>query len=231
MLNRSTHPISKAPAVAAVIGAAAALLGLTLPLAGCNIVAPIAYLAAGPPTTDAKYTLDDSRVTVIYIDDRFNRAPRRSLRVVAAEGAEQALMQEKALPEGKVITTRAAMRVVSQEQFTEPMTVAQIGRSVGAEVVIYAVIDSWILSPDGVTLSPEAKARVKVIDADADHRLWPQEGSGYPVIASLPTQIGALPTGAERDQMNLALAKALGTSLAEVFYKHPRGATRGRLGR
>lgn len=198
--------------------------------AGCNIVLPAMYIVQGPPKVDAQYKLDKSRVTVIFIDDRLNRAPRRSLRVVAADTAEQTLMQKGVLPEEKVITTRAAMRVAAQEEFDAPMTIAEMGRTVGAEVVVYATIDAWTLSPDGVTLSPGARVRVKIIDATNDVRLWPPDSGGYPVTAALPPQTAPLASNADRDQMNLALANALGTKIARLFFEHERDPLSGTIG-
>lgn len=197
--------------------------------AGCNIVGPVAYLIEGPPTVDAVYELDKERITVIFIDDRLNRAPRRSLRIVAAEKAEQVLMEKKILPSEKVITTRAIMRQATQEQFTKPMTIAELGRSVGAEVVIYLTIDSWSLSSDGVVLSPTVTGRVKIIDATNDTRLWPPDGNGHRLTASLPPQTSDMPTGAERDQSNQVLADRLGLSLAQLFYEHERDTLSGKL--
>lgn len=209
--------------------ASAALVCVLLTAGSCNIVAPAAYIIHGPPKVSAVYKLDKSRVTVIFIDDRSNRAPRRSLRMIAAEAAEQILMQRGELREDKVITTRAIMRVAAQEQFTNPMTIAELGQAVGAEVVIYATIDAWTLSPDGVTFSPSARARVKIIDAVADARLFPGDGAGHPVTAVIPPQASPMPSGAERDQAHLALANALGVNIARLFFDHERDPLSGTL--
>ncbi len=196
---------------------------------GCNIVAPLVYIASGPQKTDARYELDTSRTTVIFIDDRFNRAPRRSLRIVAAEAAEQALLTKDALKAENLITTRAIMRVASQEQFSTPKSIAELGRAVGADVVIYAVIDSWTLSSDNITFAPGVSARVKVIDATEDRRLWPPVGVDFPVTASMPPQTIPMPTNAERDSANHTLATMLGAKIAKVFYKHEKDALSGKL--
>lgn len=209
----------------------AALSASVTLLGSCNIVAPVAYAIQGPPTIDEVYKLDKDRTTVIFIDDRMNRSPRRSLRIAAAEAAEQHLMQEGALPENRVITTRAAMRVASQEQFGEPKTIAELGRSVGADVVIYVTLDTWTLSPDGVTFAPGVQARVKVIDAANDTRLWPAEGAGHPLTAALPPQVQGMPTGSDRDEANVAVASLLGLRLAQLFYEHARDPVSNRRSR
>ncbi|RMH25000.1 MAG: hypothetical protein D6693_09370 [Planctomycetota bacterium] len=209
--------------------AAALLSAAMLTAGGCNIVAPVAYAIQGPPTTPALHTLDGSRTTVVFIDDRLNRVPRRSLRLAVAEEVEQALMRKGVLSADRVITTRAIMREASNDRFSAPRTVAQLGRDLGAEVVIYATIDSWTPSPDGVTLAPSAAVRVKVIDAAEDRRIWPPDGAGHRVVASLPPQTRGVPSGADLDRANAALALMLGQRIARVFFEHQRDALSGRL--
>jgi len=204
-----------------------ALAVATMP--GCNIVSPIAYAIHGPEKTAALYKLDSSRTTVVFIDDRLNKAPRRSLRLAVAEEVEQTLMRRGVLNPEHVLTTRAIMREAADEQFTEPRTIAQLGRDIGAEVVIYATIDVWSASPDGVTLAPSAAVRLKVIDATNDTRLWPGDGRGHPVAASLPPQTQGVPSGADLDQGYTALAHLMGLRIARVFFEHEEDALSGTL--
>ncbi len=206
-----------------------ALVSIGLISAGCNIAIPALYIIQGPDKTPAEFKLDKSRITVIYIDDRLNRAPRRSLRILAADTAEQILMQKGVLPEEMVITTRAAMRVAAQEEFTAPMTIAELGKAVGAQVIIYATIDAWQLSQDGVSVSPAARARVKIVDAENDVRIWPADSGGFPVNAALPPQVTPMSTNADRDELNLALANLLGRNIARLFFEYERDSLSGTL--
>lgn len=212
---------------AAVAAIAAALTIATA--GGCNILGPAAYLVHGPPKVDAKHKLDDSRSTVIFIDDRNNRMPRRSLRLTTAEAAEQTLMRQGVVPEENMITTRSAMRAALGERDGEPMSIAEIGRSAGAEVIIYVAIEAWSLSRDGVSLSPAARARVKVIDAEQDRRLFPGAGGGHPLTVELPRRAEEMPSGVHQNEAHTALAEALGLRLAQLFYKHQRNPLSGSL--
>jgi len=210
--------------------AVAAMLTVAASLSACNIVGPAAYLVHGPPKVDAKHKLDKSRTTVIFIDDRANRMPRRSLRLTAAESAEQALMRQGAVPEKNMITTRSAMRAAQAERYGQPLSIAQIGQTAGAEVIIYAAVQAWSLSRDGVTFSPAARASVKVVDAANDRRLFPPSGDGYPLTVELPQSSEQMPSGAQRQAAHDALASALGVRLARLFYQHQRDPLSGSLG-
>lgn len=199
------------------------LLALLLPLcvSGCNIVGPIAYFAYGPPKVDALHKLQKSRPTVIFVDDRANRIPRRSLRVSVAESAQRYLMQTGTLND--VIDTNAAFRVASQEKYGEPMNIVEIGEAVGAEVVIYVNIAAFTLSTDGQSFSPKAECMVKVIDVEADARIWPDAvefPAGYPRATVQENEARYLPTSAaERIQAEETLADELGRAIADMFYQ------------
>src|SRR6185295_7213143 len=109
------------------------------------------------------YTLDKSKSTVVLIDDLGNSVPRRVLRVTIGEATEKVLMKEKLVKD--VISTQSAMAAAGNDKSGKPLSIAEVGAAVKAEIVVYATIDTFTLTPDGSTLSPMAKARVKVIDA------------------------------------------------------------------
>lgn len=191
---------------------------LTLSVSGCNIVGPIAYFAHGPQKVPALYKLPKTKPTVIFVDDRANVIPRRSLKMTIAESAQQALMSSGTLND--VIDAGAAIKVASLEKHGEPMTIVDIGKSVGAEVVIYARIEAFSLTTDGQSFSPIAAASVKVIDVTTEERLWPPEYEGY--TRGLPPENEAryLPTSAaERVQAEEELARKLGVAIGDMFYE------------
>ncbi len=54
--------------------------------------------------------------------------------------------------------------VAAHESATDLMDITSLAKAVQAEVVIYISVDSFSLTPDGQTYSPEAHFHVKVID-------------------------------------------------------------------
>ena len=198
----------------------AVIIAVLLPLciSGCNIVGPIAYFAHGPQKVPALHKLQKSRPTVVFVDDRANLIPRRSLKITIAESAQQALMAHGALND--VIDAGTAIRVASAEKYGEPMTIVDIGKSVGAEVVIYARVDAFSLTRDGQSYSPIATASVKVIDVTTEERLWPPEFEGYQRGLPDMSEARYLPTSAaERVQAEEDLARKLGVAIADMFYE------------
>ncbi|VAX42057.1 hypothetical protein MNBD_PLANCTO03-1262 [hydrothermal vent metagenome] len=194
-------------------------IGALVFVAGCNIVAPAYLLVHGPEKIPQVYALDRERSVVFFLDDReFNirRAPTRE-RVAAA--AERALLDAKAVD--RVLDSRAAMTVVSGEPRGDLLPISEVGRKVGAEVVIYVVPEIFTLSTDGQTFTPMARLRVKVLDAAADTRLWPEEREGYTLEVTATKRQGSLPTDASSiRQAENDFADLVGRRLAQLFYAH-----------
>lgn len=186
----------------------------------CNIVGPAVLLVNGPEKTPAAYRLDPERPVVFFVDDRGNRLAKRSLRVTIASTAQQILLDEREVK--NVVDAKAAMTRVAGETAEEPTDIATLGKSVGAELVVYVTVDSFALSPDSVTYQPGAELRVKVIDCvNTPARLWPEESTGKLVTVSLPQRQGTQPKNAAEATIAFEeLAQECGRSVAELFYNH-----------
>jgi predicted pyridoxine 5'-phosphate oxidase superfamily flavin-nucleotide-binding protein len=199
----------------------AALFGIALTTAGCNIVGPAAYFIAGPEKTPARYTLPIDRPTVIFIDDRKSIIPRRTLRNSVADTAQTRLLNERVVKD--MIAAQSAIQAAGRDGPDGPLPASEIGRRVGADIIIVASVDSFRLTPDGSTYRPEAQMRVRVIDCKAESRLWPADDIGHQVITTLRTTARSTPTTtSEQFKAEEELAQAAGEELARLFYKHER---------
>lgn len=206
-----------------------AVLLLPFWLAGCNIVGTAAYVIEGPPKVAAQAPIDGARPTVIFIDDRTSRIPRRSLRVVIGTEAEEELIARKVIRQENMIASSSTLRAVLSESPDDPMSIADVGRAVGAEQVIYMTIDSWTLSKDSASFSPAVATRVKVIDAENRVRLWPPQEGGFPLRVEPSSRAAQLPrTRAESAAAEAELAKRVGIALARLFFEHEKDAVRDR---
>lgn len=192
-----------------------------LAIGGCNIVAPAYLLVHGPEKVEAQHEIDPERPTVVFVDDRGNRLPRRALRQTIGEAAQQALLTEGAVKD--MIDTRGAMAASSQDRAGQAMSIVDIGKAVNAEVVIYATVDAFTMSSDGQSYSPAAVLRVKVIDVVEDKRVWPAEKEGYPLTLTFPPRTSDVPTSAaELRVAEEEIGRLVGLGLAQLFYKYER---------
>jgi hypothetical protein len=214
---------------AAVRGGATALaLALLLPMAltlgGCNIAAPIYYVIEGPPKVPAATELEAGRTTVLFIDDRANRLPRRSLRNEIAQSAERVLLDRGIVNEGQLIASRAAMRVASAEDPDRPMPIVDVAREIGAEVIVYCEVESFTLSPPGAGLQPTVIMTVKVLDAVNNTRLFPASEMGYPLEVRLPARPGGMQAVSlsEKSALEREVARLAGIRVARLFFETER---------
>lgn len=217
MMIRRLIP-SKARVLHSLAACSLALAALT---AGCNILGPAGYFIAGPESIQPVYQLPPNRATVIFVDDRSSRVPTRTSRELIGTTAEQTILASGVIED--MVQSRLVLAAVKAERFGTPMTIAEVGQAVEADIVIYATVDQFTLSTDGQTFAPEASLRVKVIDAKSDSRLWPAEGTDegtYRLSIKLPPQQGQLPTSAQRLAAEQAFARLIGDRLGKLFYEH-----------
>ncbi len=192
-------------------------------LSGCDYVAAATYIVEGPPKVDAAHELDAKRKTVLLIDDRSNALPRRSLRRVIGEEAEQTMLAGKALKPDLTIPSASTQAAMGQERRESPRSVVDIGREVGADVIIYVEMAAFTLSRDGATSSPLVSASVKVFDVTENKRLWPETPQGFPLTYAPPTRSATMPGSlSERMQQEDAAAKMFGRAIGQLFFEHER---------
>lgn len=193
---------------------------LVLLCAGCNVVGPAVMLAHGPEKTPAQFQLPEGRPVVVFIDDRSSYLPRRSLRQVIATEAGDRLLNHGGVK--ALIEPRAALAAVTAEQPGVPMDIVTLGKSVQAEIVVYATVTAFTISPDRASYLPSAQLRVKVIDVNHPKaRIWPDDPAGHTLTVQpdvtakeLPRSPAALSAAEER------LGVEVGRRLAELFYSH-----------
>jgi hypothetical protein len=189
-------------------------------VSSCNYVGPAYLLIHGPDKTPAVFTLEKERPTVIFVDDRASVLPRRALRQQIGTATQNVLLRERALT--NVIDTSAAMTAAAHETAGEPMDLISLAKAVQAEVVVYVTVDSYRLTADGQSYSPEGRYHVKVIDIKKQNpRVWPPEHEGYPVnVLMKPTSASPPKNAGEQTTALNALADRSGTAIAQLFFKH-----------
>lgn len=187
--------------------------------AGCNIIAPIAYAIHGPQKINPVHTLPKDRTTVIFVDDPSSKVAQRRLRYTMANTATNDLLEKRVLTD--MLEPRGIIGAAVKEDHENRMSITELGRSVDAEVVIYALVTNYSLSPSSGTYLPTAELRVKVMDVASGERLWPDDEFGAPLSVQIPQRPGQSPTSAaERIEVEEQLAKRAGKGLAQLFYRH-----------
>lgn len=192
-----------------------------LMLAGCNIVGPAYILAHGPPKLERETTLDKNRSIAVMIDDPSNVIPRATLRAELGKNMEEILLNKGLVKEA--ISSASVLSVAKEDRYGKRRSIVEVGRTVGADVVIWVGVEEFVLSGDGQSFSPTIQARVKLIDTESDARIWPTEEMGYPLRAVMQASTRALPTTrTDHDKAESDLARFGARALAELFYDEER---------
>jgi hypothetical protein len=213
---------------AGLLACAAALGALSFAVPGCNIVAPIAYAIHGPGNVEPVATLDPEKTVVYFIDDPSSKLAQRRLRYTMADVASRKLLEKEVVTD--VLDSRTILNAASKERQGDRMSISELGKAVGAETVIYAVVTNFSLSAEQGTFVPVASLRVKIIEVADGRRTWPDSEAGY----LLEVRLAQRPSASGEDRGRLAietqLAEQTGLALAQLFYKHEitESALRGR---
>ena len=191
-------------------------------LAGCNIVGPAFVAIHGPEKVKREYALDKERTTVVFIDDRANVLPRRTLRRDIGRSAQEMLIKKSGLKD--VIDADSALQLAAAENYDAPRTIGSIGRELGADIVVYVTVDEFLVSTDGISYTPKVSMRCKVIDAANDTRLWPMgnnEQNGHAFAVAPPVSPSDTPTSnAALVRAQKDLAQLAGIGISQLFHEH-----------
>lgn len=221
---------SRTKPIAAAIGLGLAAIAVGV---GCNYVGAAYVLVHGPPKIPAQFQLDPNRKTVILIDDLSNRVPKRSLRDQIGRSADETLLTNKVVNQGMLISAESARRAAAADSAENRMSAVEVGRRVGAEVIIYVTMTGWTLQREPGIISPASAAHIRVIDCVRNERLWPPGETGYDFLADMPRKGGDLEsTGSQGDKAkaDAALAKYTGVQLARLFFSHEKDSLREQEG-
>jgi len=190
-----------------------------LPSPGCNVITPVAYAIHGPGKVEPQFTLDETLRTVIFVDDPSSRITQRRLRYAIAKKTTDELLAKRILVD--MIDPRGILTAASNEQYGQQMSISELGRSVDADIVIYAVVTDFSMTPEVGAYLPRASMRVKIIDTRGDERVWPPDERGYIMNVQIPQRPGTGPrTTGDRVEIEQTLANRAGLGLAQLFYKH-----------
>lgn len=222
--SHTRSPASTSPSRGGRAVVAAMILATLSTLSACNIIGPAVFLVEGPPKIDARFELPDKASVVVFVDDMSSPPMGRATRLAIARAAQEDLLKARVV--ARVIDAGAAFEAASTETASRKLDVQTIGRSVGADLVIHATIDSFTLSPNEAEYLPTAVFRAKVIDTRVEDgaRIWPADEPRGATITAQPSQRPkSMPQSrGEADRARGELATLTGQTLAKLFYTHDR---------
>ena len=124
-----------------------------------------------------------------------------------------------------IVSPKDIMRAsAANDKYNQPLPIAELGKLVDAEVVIYIEMESFGLTNDGQTANPVATCSIRVINSVENKRLFPIDKAADYVSATLRrVNPHRVTSDSEVRKLAAELAVELGDSIAKGFYDHNIG--------
>jgi len=192
---------------------------LTANMAGCQLFPYLVAQFAPPKKVKALYKPQSKKKFLVFVDDYYEVADYEPIKGELTEQLNQQLLERKIASE--TIRHERLLELVDATSHFNRLSVSEVGRKLGAETVLYVLIDKFSLKDSETTLlwRGNLQVTVRLVDAKAG-RLWPQDRpEGYPVPAvKLPLTDDSSPTYAEK--MSKTLAARMADRITKLFYDH-----------
>jgi hypothetical protein len=189
---------------------------LLVSLSGCIMAGVAAHKLMGPPAVPAKYV--PAREPMVVMVENYRRPSSAytddQLLTRYIEGYLRGHQVAPIVESANV----ADLRVNHPEEFKK-MSVAAVGREVGAKQILYVdVIQNDVETlMAGEALRGATAVRVKVVDAETGETRWPDDmAEGYPLDQSV--QFHKNQARNEQD-LKAGIYAQLGDRIAKLFYK------------
>ncbi|NLW85446.1 MAG: hypothetical protein GXY38_01085 [Planctomycetes bacterium] len=200
-------------------------------MGGCQLVAWVVAVFQPPQKVNAVYEPPQGKRYLVFVDDR-QPVPYEPIKFELAD------LVSKGLVEHGIARSTVPYELVQDLSMTpgfQSMPISEVGRRLGAEVVLYVQIDKLIMKDN--PMSPLWQGRfetsVWVVDAEAspiDARLWPKDrprGIGHPVPpVELKPQEN--PSATYGQEVASKLAQGMSTNILRLFHKHEVSPDEGR---
>ncbi len=195
-----------------------ALLAMLIVLSGCEVVGYPIQVIAGPARIPAVHELAD-RPTVILVDDPVGKLPERALANLLADRIGNRLLEADALEQ--VIPSTLVQQLRQDEPEFGNWAIDRVGRSVGAEQVVYVLVQDFQLTEEQLVMRPTIAMRIKVVDVDSGRRLFPvNDQMGYAIGHELVYEQMSDAPATAKQLLARRLIEEAGQRIAKLFYNH-----------
>jgi hypothetical protein len=192
------------------------LLLLIISVAGCTMAGLAAHKIMGPAAVPAKY-VPQPQPLVVLVED-YHRATGLTDDELLSRYVEDEIRGH--VQKVPVIDSAKVREIrMSKPEDFKKMSVAEVGRGVGADQVIWVAVTERTVESllGGESLRGDVAVRVKMVDAKTGQTLWPTDmAEGYPLSSG--TTWGATNAGSESELKN-SLYRELSAKIAKLFYK------------
>jgi hypothetical protein len=207
---------------AVVLGAGLLAVAGLVSSGGCTQMLAWSVATFAPPERiKALYEVPKDKKVLVFVDDRPAPVSYEPVKYELAERVSKKLREEKLVKE-----TIPYERLVDLSMLPDysQMSISEIGKKLGADVVVYVQIESFTLkdSPENPLWQGRLATSVWVVDAVKPERLWPKDmpsRTGYRV-PPLEFKHAENPSPTYGEEIAKALTEQMADRIAKLFYDH-----------
>lgn len=194
----------------------------------CTMVAWTAAQFSPPQKVKALYVVPADKKVLIFVDDLSNPVSYPPVKRELAEAIGRQFAENKVA--SVTISYERVLDLMATEKKFNDMGVANVGRKVGADLVLFVDIKSFKLREEEGSPLWEGNLGVSVRWVDAwatkkdSARIWPKDAAEYgvPAVGMPVKEEPSVDYGAE---MARILATRMADRIAKLFYDHEVPAT------
>lgn len=195
------------------------LLACATALPSCGAVGWIAQVFSPPRRVDAIYKPPKNKKILVFVDDKLQEMTYEPIKAEMTNLVNKQLMENKVV--AAVVPYERMLELTSATTNFNDLSVAEVGRKLGADIVLHVQIDEFRLKDDPV--SPlwrgQFKASVRMVDVTAG-RLWPKDrltGLPMPPIVTPTKEDSSLTYGTE---LSRRMVTQMADQITKLFYDH-----------
>jgi len=193
--------------------------GLCLALGGCQGIFWLVNVLAPPQKVEALFEPPKGKVFLVFVDDIVNPVDYQPIKQKLTDKLNEKLIQNQTAAE--TIRYQRLVELMADTPNFHELGVVNVGRRLGAEVVLYVQIDRFSLKESDVSplWKGEFHTTVRVVDVKGQDNLWPTDRMGYPVppLKLRPAQEDSPSYG---ETVAQKLADKMADRIANLFHEH-----------
>lgn len=216
--------------VRAIVLTAVCVLVLSL-CGGCAVIGWTVSLFVPAETVPAEYEPPKGKAYLVFVDDVAAPVEHEGVKRELTEQLNARLEQHKIA--SRTIDYGDMVKLVAATPQFQRMPVSEVGRKLGADVVVYVQIKRFELSEyaHSSTWNGLMEVSVRVVDVAEQKRLWPEDRpAGFPVDPVHMPQVD-LDTRDQIARMSKMLAERTAERIIRLFVEHPKPSVAEDAGR